>query len=113
MDELTSKLSLDQIILARITLDERPLRRIIKKFHNYTSLSHAPIVPVVPNGPVDPGAIEDAREAFLLELTSFELMIKKSVMVCEAEARQVGQYELERQRLGMPLSLHFCRSHCI
>jgi len=34
-------------------------------------------------------------------LSSFELMVKKSVMVCEAETRQVGKYQLERQRLGV------------
>ena len=90
----------DQVILARITLDERPLRRMIKKFHNYTALSNTPVVPVVTNGPLTKSAVEDAREAFLLELSSFELMVKKSVMVCEAETRQVGKYQLERQRLG-------------
>ena len=91
----------DQVILARITLDERPLRRMIKKFHNYTALSNTPVVPVVTNGPLTKSAVDDAREAFLLELSSFELMVKKSVMVCEAETRQVGKYQLERQRLGV------------
>ncbi len=93
--------SADQVILARITLDERPLRRMIKKFHNYTALSNTPVVPVVTNGPLTKSAVEDAREAFLLELSSFELMVKKSLMICEAETRQVGKYQLERQRLGV------------
>lgn len=28
-------------------------------------------------------------------------MIKKSMMICQAEARQVEEYQLERQRLGV------------
>ena len=86
----------DQIIFARITNDERPLRRVIKKFHGYTSLSHPPIVPpITPNG-----SLEDAREAFLVDLASFQLLMKKSAMICEAEARQVEEYQRERRRLG-------------
>ncbi|KDR83879.1 hypothetical protein GALMADRAFT_133276 [Galerina marginata CBS 339.88] len=88
----------DQVILARITIDERPLRRIIKKFHNYTSLSHTPIVPVLA-GASSASSVDDAREAFLVELASFQLLMKKSVMICEAEARQVEEYHRERQRL--------------
>jgi len=86
----------DQIILARITNDERPLRRVIKKFHGYISLSHTPIVPpTTPNG----NSVEDAREAFLVELAGFQLLMKKSAMICEAEARQVEEYQRERRRL--------------
>ncbi|KAJ7765033.1 Tho complex subunit 7-domain-containing protein [Mycena maculata] len=92
----------DQIILARITNDERPLRRVIKKFHNYTALSHAPIVPPVPapGAPVPSTSVEDAREAFLVELASFQLMLRKSVMICEAEARQVEEYQREKDRIN-------------
>ncbi|KAF4619737.1 hypothetical protein D9613_005159 [Agrocybe pediades] len=89
----------DQVILARITIDERPLRRIIKKFHSYTSLSHIPIVPVPNEGPTSSTTLEDAREAFLVELANFQLAMKKNVMICEAEARQVEEYHRERQRL--------------
>ncbi|KAF8165469.1 Tho complex subunit 7-domain-containing protein [Crassisporium funariophilum] len=90
----------DQIIFARITNDERPLRRVIKKFHSYTSLSHAPIVPLIgPNGSTHPSSVEDAREAYLVELASFQLLMKKSSMICEAEARQVEEYQRERRRL--------------
>ncbi|KAJ7180265.1 Tho complex subunit 7-domain-containing protein [Mycena crocata] len=92
----------DQIILARITNDERPLRRVIKKFHNYTALSHTPVVPAVP-APGTPAAatsVEDAREAFLVELASFQLMLRKSVMICEAEARQVEEYQREKERIN-------------
>ncbi|KAF8631537.1 hypothetical protein AX15_002293 [Amanita polypyramis BW_CC] len=87
----------DQIIHVRITNDERPLRRIIKKFHNYTALSHKPIVPVIPSA----GTIDDAREAFLVELASFQLLLRKNAMICEAEARQVEEYKRERQKIGM------------
>ncbi|KAF8192462.1 Tho complex subunit 7-domain-containing protein [Pholiota molesta] len=89
----------DQITLARITIDERPLRRIIKRFHNYTSLSHTPIVPVLPGNVPTPASIEDAREGFLVELAQFQLLMKKSAMICEAEARQVEEYQRERQAL--------------
>ncbi|KAJ7094614.1 Tho complex subunit 7-domain-containing protein [Mycena belliarum] len=90
----------DQIILARIINDERPLRRVIKKFHNYTSLFHTPVVtPVLAPGVVSP-SVEDAREAFLVELASFQLMLRKSVMICEAEARQVEEYQREKERIN-------------
>ncbi|KAJ7276555.1 Tho complex subunit 7-domain-containing protein [Mycena haematopus] len=92
----------DQIILARITNDERPLRRVIKKFHTYTALSYAPPGALVPA----PGAtaattsVDDAREAFLVELASFRLLLRKSVMICEAEARQVEEYQREKGRIN-------------
>ena len=46
---------------------------------------------------------EAPREAFLLELASFQLSLKKSFMVCEAEARQVEEYQRERERIGEQL----------
>lgn len=85
----------DAIIHSRITNDERALRRVIKKFHGYTSVAHEPIVPI----PSSSIGIEDARDAFLVELASFSLQLKKAVMVCEAEARQVEEYHRERQRI--------------
>ncbi|KAI6105837.1 Tho complex subunit 7-domain-containing protein [Pisolithus sp. B1] len=84
----------DAIIHTRITNDERPLRRIAKKFHTYASLVHPSPVQSCPAGSID-----DAREAFLIELSSFELSLKKSIMVCEAEARQVEEYQRERRRI--------------
>jgi THO complex subunit 7 len=45
--------------------------------------------------------VADAREAFLVELESFHLSLKKSVMICEAEARQVEEYQKEKQRIRM------------
>lgn len=47
----------------------------------------------------------DAKEAFLVELASFQLMLKKSAMICEAESRQVEEYQRERQRIGESESL--------
>jgi THO complex subunit 7 len=73
---------------------------VIKKFHNYTSISHEPVVPaVIPTGSAAT-TVDDARDAFLVELATFQLSLKKSVMICEAEARQVEEYQRERQRIG-------------
>lgn len=74
---------------------------MIKKFHNYTALAHTPIVPPTSESSSNTTTtVEDAREAFLIEVASFELMLKKSMMICEAEARQVEEYERERTRIG-------------
>lgn len=86
----------DAIIHTRITNDERPLRRVVKKFHSYATLSHMPVV----SGSLSKTAVEDAREAFLVEVASFQLSLRKSMMICEAEARQVEEYERERTRIG-------------
>jgi THO complex subunit 7 len=90
------KYTLDTIIHSRITNDERALRRVVKKFNNYTTIAQ------VDTADSDQSrlATDDAREAFLLELSSFSLLLKKAVMVCEAEARQVEEYYRERQRIG-------------
>lgn len=45
--------------------------------------------------------MQDARDALYLELGSFELLMKKNLMVCEAEARQVEEYRRERERIGV------------
>lgn len=95
----------DAIIHTRIANDERALRRIVKKFHNYASLAHIPLLP-----PAHGGSVDDAREAFLVELASFELALKKSLMICEAESRQVEEYQRERNRIGAcsnPLAVVF------
>ncbi|OBZ70276.1 hypothetical protein A0H81_09701, partial [Grifola frondosa] len=67
-----------------------------EEFHSYASVAYTPIVPLVP---VTANAVDDAREAFLLELSSFHLSLKKNLMVCEAEARQVEEYQRERERI--------------
>ncbi len=66
-----------------------------KKFHNYTSVAYSPVVP-----PAVATSIDDVRDAFLVELASFHLSLKKSLMVCEAEARQVEEYQRERERIS-------------
>ena len=97
--------TIDSIIHARITNDERPLRRVIKKFHNYTAVAHVPIVPVI-GGDGSQATVDDAREAFIVELESFHLSLKKSVMICEAEARQVEEYLKGKQKIGKLASIH-------
>ena len=87
----------DAIIHTRITNDEKGLRRVTKKFHSYASVAYPPVVPL---SPLTPSSVDDAREALLLELASFQLSLKKSFMVCEAEARQVEEYQRERERIG-------------
>lgn len=54
----------------------------------------------------DPAAVEDAREAFLVELASFQLHLQKSAMTCDAERLQVDEYERERHRIGVSDSLN-------
>ncbi|KAH9855030.1 Tho complex subunit 7-domain-containing protein [Lenzites betulinus] len=87
----------DAIIHTRITNDEKALRRVTRKFHTYASVAYPPLVPLTPSGT---SSVEDARDTFLLELASFQLSLKKSLMVCEAEARQVEEYQNERERIA-------------
>ncbi|KAJ3564832.1 hypothetical protein NP233_g8033 [Leucocoprinus birnbaumii] len=91
----------DNIVLARITNDERPLKRVIKKFHNYVSAgSTTSTAPKLSEGTAQPiQPTDDAKEAFLVELASFQLLLRKSVMTCEAETRQVEEYQKERQKI--------------
>ncbi|KAE9410182.1 hypothetical protein BT96DRAFT_984485 [Gymnopus androsaceus JB14] len=93
----------DQIVHARITNEERPLKRVLKRFHQYTNAAHPTALSLPsPNGPTGlNGSVEDAREAFLVELASFQLLLKKSAMICEAEARQVEEYQREKQRIDL------------
>ena len=89
--------SSDGIVHIRLTNDEKALRRVTKKFHSYTSIAYPPLVPPAPSLST---SVEDAREAFLVELASFHLSLRKSLMVCEAEARQVEEYQRERERIS-------------
>lgn len=99
----------DGIIHMRLTNDEKALRRVTKKFHNYASVAYQPIIPIAPS---ISSSVDDAREAFLVELASFHLSLQKNLLVCEAEARQVEEYQRERERIGPFLislpSKHFC-----
>ncbi|KAF5363730.1 hypothetical protein D9756_000744 [Leucocoprinus leucothites] len=91
----------DNIVLARITNDERPLKRVIKKFHSYVNAAANPTPASKPaDDPVQQmESIDDAKEAFLVELASLQLLLKKSVMTCEAETRQVENYQMERYKI--------------
>lgn len=89
--------TVDSIIHTRITNDEKALRKVTKKFHGYTSVAYSPLVPPLAGSTT---SVNDARDAFLAELVSFHLSLKKSLMVCEAEARQVEEYQRERERIG-------------
>ena len=95
---------LDAIIHSRITNDERALRRVVKKFSNYTTVAYSQ---ADPGSDQSSSAVDDAREAFLLEISSFSLQLKKAVMVCEAEARQVEEYYREKQRIGVCTMIYF------
>ncbi|KAF8917928.1 hypothetical protein CPB85DRAFT_1431003 [Mucidula mucida] len=81
----------DAIIHTRIYNDDRPLRRVVKKFHTYVASKQAS------DGKT---TTDDARESFLVELEAFRLALSKSAMICEAEARQVEEYQKERQRIA-------------
>ncbi|KZT05536.1 uncharacterized protein LAESUDRAFT_655453 [Laetiporus sulphureus 93-53] len=87
----------DAIIHSRITNDEKGLRRVTKKFHNYMTVAYTP-ASTPPSSAIS--SVDDAREAFLVELASFQLLLKKSLMVCEAEARQVEEYQMEKERIA-------------
>jgi THO complex subunit 7 len=70
----------------------------VKKFSNYATVAYSQVDSQ--GSDQSSTAVEDAREAFLVELSSFSLQLKKAVMVCEAEARQVEEYYREKQRIG-------------
>lgn len=93
----------DAIIHTRITNDEKGLRRVTRKFHSYTALAYTSEAEQKPEA----STVDDAREAFLVELASFHLSLQKSLMVCEAEARQVEEYQRERERIGVHVGRTF------
>lgn len=83
----------DQVMLTRLNNNERSLRTLIKKLHAYLALSV--------DAPTDDKEtkLEDAREAFLIELGSFELALQRMGLVCAAEDRQVEEYQREREAI--------------
>lgn len=95
---ISSCLYLDAIIHSRIINDEKALKKVVKRFHNYASVAY-PLTPATAS--TSTAVIDDARENFLIELAALHLSLKKSVLVCEAEARQVEEYEKERQKIGI------------
>ena len=91
----------DNVIHTRIINDEKALRRMAKKFHNYTTLAYDSSVAPQPGSPT---SLEEARDAFLIDLATFHQSLRKNLMVCEAEARQVEEYKRERERIGAFIS---------
>ena len=88
----------DAIIHSRITNDEKVLKKVLKRYHTYASVAyplHSPDIQA------EPAIIEEAGDLFRVELESFHLTLKKALLVCEAERRQVEQYEREKQRIGV------------
>ncbi|KAL1747497.1 Tho complex subunit 7-domain-containing protein [Schizophyllum fasciatum] len=83
----------DQIILTRLHNDERILRMLIKSLHAFLALSaEAPT-------PNTRAQLDDARDAFLIKLESFELALQKMGLVCVTEDRQVSEYQREREAI--------------
>lgn len=74
-----------------------------RKFHSYAALAYTSEVEPKPEA----STVDDAREAFLVELASFHLSLQKNLMVCEAEARQVEEYQRERERIGALIMQYF------
>ena len=74
------------------------MRKVIKKFHTYVFASE--LGGIAHN--TDEGEIsaDEAREGLLAELATFQMMLQKSALVCQAEARQVVEYEKEKERIG-------------
>lgn len=91
----------EKIIHARITNDERTLKRIVSKFHAYMTLARDP---VTLDKASQENKLKDARDSFLSELDNYELGSRKTSLACAAEARQVSEYDQERLRIGKSLS---------
>ncbi|TFK55414.1 hypothetical protein OE88DRAFT_1804273 [Heliocybe sulcata] len=89
----------DAVIQARVLANEQlGLKKVVKKFHQYTAIALAPLGS---QSKQPDTTTEDAREAFLVELANFHLTLKKSVMACEAEIRQIEEYQKEKQRIDV------------
>ncbi|TFL05946.1 Tho complex subunit 7-domain-containing protein [Pterulicium gracile] len=91
----------EEVIHVRLGNDERPIRRVVKKFYTYTSLAHISHAnsDALASTEEDVQKLEEAQEALLVELAQFRLILKKSATVCDAEARQVEEYKKEKQRI--------------
>ncbi|KAL1699206.1 Tho complex subunit 7-domain-containing protein [Schizophyllum commune] len=83
----------DHVILTRLHNDERILRTLIKTLHAYLALAAEPPTPNTAS------QLEDARDAFLIKLESFELTLQKMGLVCVTEDRQVSEYQREREAI--------------
>ncbi|KAF8592182.1 hypothetical protein K439DRAFT_392254 [Ramaria rubella] len=88
----------DALIHLRILSDERALRKVIKKFHTYVFASEPGGVAY---GTDDKEiSLDEAREGLLAELATFQGALQKSSLVCQAETRQVVEYEKEKERIA-------------
>ncbi|KAG8943333.1 hypothetical protein FRC03_002560 [Tulasnella sp. 419] len=96
----------DALILERLANNEAILRRLTRKFHTLSNLSKALANPSenqsgsnADNKPVTQSDVDEAREAFLVDIGLFQAFLMKNLLVCQAEARQVMEYEREKQRI--------------
>ncbi|KAF8936474.1 Tho complex subunit 7-domain-containing protein [Dissophora ornata] len=76
----------EQIIRARLSINERPLRRLISRFYKWsTSLSTA-----------TPEEIEDGLQTFLLEVSQFQVGLSRSKLIAEMAEREHHHYDKEQ-----------------
>jgi THO complex subunit 7 len=75
--------------------DERPLRRLVRKFHAFSSQAQS-----TSPEPSDSAQVEEAKRNFLLELATYQMNLRRSALSCQAESRQVTEYQREKERLG-------------
>ena len=97
----------DALIHSRIMNDEKSLRRLTKKFHVYSSL----VYPSAIESLTATTSVDEAREAFLIELAGFQLQLRKARLVCDAEHRQEEIYRKESRRIGEHFMVKHTRSH--
>jgi THO complex subunit 7 len=79
--------------------DERPLRRLVRKFHAF-SLQARNASP----DSSDSTQVEDAKRSFLIELATYQMNLRRNALSCQAESRQVMEYKHEKERLGKSLT---------
>ena len=91
----------DALVHARIMNDERPLKRLMKKFHAYSSLAYPSTFENLSGNT----SVDDVREAFLIELAGFQLQLRKAWLVSDAEHRQCERYKKESYRIGSSICL--------
>lgn len=74
------------------------MRKVIKKFHTYIFAGEpGGLAHTVDDREI---SLDEAREGLLAELATFQMTLQKSALVCQAEARQVVQYEMEKDKIG-------------
>lgn len=90
---------LDALVHTRILSDERALRKVVRKFYSYAFATEPGSTA---RGPDDLEiSLEEAREGLLAEIATFQMTLQKGSLTCQAEARQVLEYEKEKERIGM------------